>query len=75
MSNKANKKKTLFFIGVAVMALGALTTAGALHAKTHPEAYVMQMNDATFSNNAMAVTAGYAAPMMPFNKSLNKLNF
>lgn len=68
MPKKANKKKTMVVIGFAFLTLGAITTAGALHAKTHPEAYAMQANDSAFSHNAMAVTSGYIAPIMPFSK-------
>lgn len=68
MTNKTNKKKPMFVIGCALMALVAITTAGALHAKTHPEAYAVQADDAAFSQNAMAVTSSYIAPMMPFSK-------
>lgn len=68
MPRKANKKKPMLVIGFALVVLGAITTAGVLHAKTHPEAYALQADDVTFSQNAMAVTSGYVAPMMPFSK-------
>lgn len=58
----------MFVIGIALMALSVITAASAFHAKTNPEAYTMQTNDHAFSSNAMVVTTGYIAPMMPFNK-------